>query len=354
MEFNFRYELGKITPKLALGAKLYVFGAGPHWEHILRMYDHLVHTDLNDYIDGFIDNDPTKQGTLFHGKPVIALSEADTNHLVVLIATATGRANNEIAWQLTKHGMFCRHNFFTVDVFWTTLMRYEYLQLMQFKDKHRGERCFIIGNGPSLSVADLDKLNGEVTFATNKIYLLFDKTVWRPNYYMIHDEAILRQSREDINKKITCDKFFAYNGELTLDNGYFYVLDGKVDWKPYPYHKPEFSEEPFVMQWGATVTYDCIQLAAYMGFNEIYLLGIDHHFSTTVKINGELITDDVENHFTPEYKFSSPYHSLIDFTNAAYEKANEYAKAHRIKLMNATRGGELEAFERINFDSLFA
>ena len=36
------------------------------------------------------------------------------------------------------------------------------------QDIHSGRRAFIIGNGPSLTVADLERLKGEVTFASEQ------------------------------------------------------------------------------------------------------------------------------------------------------------------------------------------
>ena len=38
----------------------------------------------------------------------------------------------------------------------------------------------------------------------------------------------------------------------------------------------------------------------------------------------------------------------------AYKIAKKYAETHGIKIYNATRGGEMEVFERVDFDSLFA
>ena len=43
----------------------------------------------------------------------------------------------------------------------------------------------------------------------------------------------------------------------------------------------------------------------------------------------------------------------IDMQLAAYQKAKTYADTHNIKIYNATRGGKLEVFQRVEFDSLF-
>src|SRR4030095_13353193 len=73
-------------------------------------------------------------------------------------------------------------------------------KLSPFENRHRGARCFIIGIGPSLAMTDLDKLRSELTFAANKIYLAFDKTDWRPNYYVAEDDHMIRQNHEQIRR----------------------------------------------------------------------------------------------------------------------------------------------------------
>ena len=66
----------------------------------------------------------------------------------------------------------------------------EYIRSL--KNAFKGLRCFIIGNGPSLTPSDLDKIKNEVSFAANRIYYMFDKTEWRPTFYMCCDkEAIM-------------------------------------------------------------------------------------------------------------------------------------------------------------------
>jgi len=357
MTFDFREELGKMTPRVAAGAKIYIFGAGENWEHICKQYKYLVNVDIDQYIDGFIDNDAGKQGTTFHGKQVYVLSDVALDPAVVLISVVSGKASGEIMKQLASKGMVWHHSFFEADCFMALLMRWEYMRIQQFKNKHKGERCFIIGNGPSLLASDLDQLKNEFTFATNKIFLMFDETEWRPSYYAIVDVAILDQVHEEIKRKIHCPVFYAYPAALEIDgfslnDEYYYGVDGTVNWKPSPFHTPRFSEEPFILHWGATVTYDCLQLAAYMGFEEIYLLGVDFNYSRLTNNNGEIIENNVVNHFSPLYGMNV-FAGNVDIMRAAYETARDYAVQHGIKIYNATRGGKLEVFERVDFDHLF-
>ena len=101
-----------------------------------------------------------------------------------------------------------------------------------------------------------------------------------------------------------------------------------------------------------TVSYMCLQIAIYMGFKEIYLLGVDHSYSVALEPDGSVTQfEGVADHFSEKDKISNlpaPYK-----TNLAYEAAKKYADEHDVKIYNATRGGKLEVFERLDFDSLF-
>ncbi|MCL2399028.1 MAG: DUF115 domain-containing protein [Defluviitaleaceae bacterium] len=361
MNFDFHIELGKITPKIAEGAKIYILGAKSSWEHICNQYKHLVNVDLNIFIDGFIVNDKNDQNNVFCDKPVYTLSEIEIMNAVILISSPSySDSTYEMARQLSSCGMFWRHSYFTSEIFMTILMRYEYQRMLKFQNVHKNKRCFIVGNGPSLTTGDLDKIKDEISFGSNEVYLLYEKTSWRPSYYVIHDSDRLKRIQNQIHENINCPRFYAFNSVFDIEpffmNGefdYFYYLDGIVDWFPLKDYSPDFSSNPFKLSWGATVTYDAIQLAFYMGFSEIHLLGMDHDYAFMINTKGDLITRDVaSDNFSSKYT-PSVHPLMVDLVDASYENANEYAKKHGIKIYNATRGGKLEMFERIDFDALF-
>ena len=98
--------------------------------------------------------------------------------------------------------------------------------------------------------------------------------------------------------------------------------------------------------WGYTITYAALQLACYLGWKDIYLIGVD--FSYTKNVN------DDANHFIKGYsanKQTNPF--SMEESRINYEKARKYADEHGIRIWNATRGGKLEVFKRIFFGDLF-
>ena len=115
---------------------------------------------------------------------------------------------------------------------------------------------------------------------------------------------------------------------------------------------------------GGTVTYFSIQCAAYMGFRQIILLGVDHSFAKEQTKDGKItVNDSVKNHFqnyqTDDFwgsgqKDEEAVVFPVDFATEAFAEAKRYADAHGIEILNATRGGKLEVFRRVNFDELFS
>jgi hypothetical protein len=372
MQFDFREELGKMTPKIAEGAKIYVYGADQRWARICRMFKNLVGADISASIDGFIDDGDggAGAGSQFCGKPVIGAGSIGTSGIgaggisaassVVLLLPCSWRQSKEDARRLCGMGWRFRHSVFGDDCFLTNLMRYEHARMARFKDRHRGERCFVIGNGPSLKAEDLDLLKGEISFAANKIYLVFGHTGWRPTYYCVSDDIVLGEVHSRLNDLVGCDIFYSCNTvfdieDFGLKNGYYFFTDNRSAlWQPPGSPRLEFSETPTVLRGGETVTYISLQLAAYMGFAEIVLLGMDHTYSLTIKGNGELVTDGASDHFSAEYGPSGLYIANIGAMNAAYASAREYAERHGIRILNATRGGRLEVFERASLESVVA
>lgn len=222
--------------------------------------------------------------------------------------------------------------------------------------KYANKRCFIIGNGPSLVPEDLEKLKDEYTFAFNRIYLMFDRTEWRPTFYCTQDSKIAKASADEIREKITTPYLFApinlkWYEEVNLDSDYFFSPEAAGE------KVPVFSENiPHKIGVGNTVAYTAIQLATYMGFSEIYLLGVDHSFQTYQDMNGNIITDPhAKDYFTDKYNEdkSNLFVPRLDVSTLSYIAAQEYAQCHPVTIFNATRGGKLEVFPRVEFDKLF-
>lgn len=233
--------------------------------------------------------------------------------------------------------------------FWQELnnqLKDKYIYLSKYKNIYNSQKCFLIGNGPSLRYQDLDVLASQniISFGCNRVYLIFEKTEWRPHFYIVIDDDAYRAVKDNIREfsfTMFAKDFF---GTEVNDNriNKFRSADARY----YPGY-PSFSDDMTkVLYGGRTVMYEMLQIAAYMGFKEIYLLGVDFSW-------GE---DGRDTHFCKDYmndKLVKDAMYLKEEQKHAYIAAKNYADAHGIKIYNATRGGHLDVFERVNFDELF-
>lgn len=234
-------------------------------------------------------------------------------------------------------------------------------KLVSFRNRHRGERAFIIGNGPSLNLVDLTKLRNETTFGVNAIYLNQDKMGFLPTHHIVEDVFVAEDRADEINALRGPHKWYGHYLRYCLKpTPEVCWLNVACDYRNYPGF-PNFSTNASRIVWvGGTVSYIALQLAYHMGFDEVYLVGFDHSYSIPkeAKVEGRAITStsDDPNHFHPGY-FGKGYRwhdPRVDRMERAYINARAAYDAAGRKVYNATVGGHLEVFERVAFDSLFA
>lgn len=240
-------------------------------------------------------------------------------------------------------------------------------RIKQLKGVYEGKRCFIIGNGPSLKASDLDKIKEEYSFAANRICNIFPETEWRPTFYCIQDENTLREMEEEnIAKTAETSKFFfirmhsfhIVKDKLTYYNDPIFVPISQINDKE---GNARFSIDANKEIYdGDNVTYMSIQLAAYMGFKKIFLLGVDHRFPYIWTEDGKLIVNDlsVASHFYDGAENNVGERAYLRrgtnpvYTTNGYKAAEEYSRRHGFRIYNATRGGALEVFERVDLDHI--
>lgn len=222
--------------------------------------------------------------------------------------------------------------------------------LESFRDIHKGERCVIIGNGPSLNKTDLTLLRDEKTFGLNRIYLMFDKLGFSTTYHAVVNPHVVEQCAEDF-QNLTAPLFTTYDNKSALGpkDGAGY-LNSLVDRK--------FSRDLAHGVWeGATVTFVAMQIAYYMGFQEVILIGVDHSFSSKGPANKLVESDGSDpNHFDPNYfgkgfKWQLPD---LEVSEIAYALARDAFAARGGRVVDATVDGKLDIFEKGRLEDLLA
>lgn len=229
-------------------------------------------------------------------------------------------------------------------------------RLGRLEGQFRGRRAFIFGGGPSLHRTDITRLGGEVTIASNGIFLLFEKMGYLPTFLTVEDRLVAEDRRSELGAIRGTTKIFPRDLADVLppdpDTLYLNFL------REYPGF-PRFSEDLVqVAYWGGTVTALNLQLALFLGCNPIVLIGFDHEYKVPETRGNVVITSSEQdaNHFHPGY-FGPGYRwhdPRLDRMEAAYREARRVCELRGARILNATHGGKLEIFPRVSFDELLS
>lgn len=222
-------------------------------------------------------------------------------------------------------------------------------QVRSLRNIHTGKRAFIIGGGPSLRMEDLDVLQDEITLASNKIYLAFEKTRWRPTYYCITDPVYYcitdpaAANRAASAVRAHAQTFYLQTilPWLSPDDGVF--LRERHMRRPIGERTYFSTDLGLGVYSGWTVTYALLQIAYWLGIQTVYLLGMDgyakgepHHFYK------DGFSDDAQS-------MPPPY---LDLRERAYHMAKRAFDADGRRILNASRSTRLTVFPRVNFDDV--
>jgi hypothetical protein len=232
----------------------------------------------------------------------------------------------------------------------------------RLRNRHLGESIFIIGNGPSLNKVDMGRLENHYTFAANRIYLMFDRTPWRPDFYAALDWRVTPDNYQDINRLRDMTFFFPHRFRGLLREG------ADVYW--YESLSPgrnllERFEQDLTKgaRGGGTILTAALQIAWYLGFRRFFLIGVDasyaippsvaqsggDRFGTGVQINLESRANDDPNHFDPRYfGAGARWHDPnVDEMKRGFDAARRAIEFLGGEIFNSTEGGNLDCIPRL-------
>lgn len=222
--------------------------------------------------------------------------------------------------------------------------------LKDLKGKFTGKRCFIVCTGPSLTIEDLELLKNEYVFGMNSTSMILDKTSWRPDFYGVQDPAVYERIKDFVNK--------SNNGQVFVPIGFKKKYNTPENWIYFPVcysynlfecyklkkYFAKFSSDSYVKVYnGFSISYSLVQIAYYLGFTEIYLLGADCSYSTSGK-----------NHFAEHGHVPGNLDISTYRLITIYGYLRKFADKMGFKVYNATRGGMLEEFKRVKLEDVLA
>jgi hypothetical protein len=234
----------------------------------------------------------------------------------------------------------------------------------KFRDCHRGQRCFVIGNGPSLKHQDLSNLKNEVTFAVNSFYLHPQIKSWLPTYYFLSDPvyfdgSVERKEFSQMTAAIGPTPIFAphYAREFLTTNDvlppaqtyYLATCSGREEtWD----ERPDLTRTIPGVQ---TVVQLAVLAAMYMGCSPIYLVGLDHdwlaHGGEHLNFYSEQTVDEQPEGNLPGWTYRTMMEAMLTMWDI-YEMLLRIANAQGIEIVNATHGGFLDVFKRQSYESI--
>lgn len=221
-------------------------------------------------------------------------------------------------------------------------------RLEAMRNIHWGKRCFVLGNGPSLTEHDLTAIRDEYIIATNRIYLHPACRQWSRWYYCAVNPHVIEQFREEIGA-LPAKCFLAWESRDQAPR------HREVLWLR-TRNEPRFSFDLTDAMWqGATVTYVALQLAFHLGFTDVVLLGVDHHYSRSGQANKLVVSGEPDpDHFSPSYFGEGVRWQLPDLAQSelAYRLARLAYEQEGRRIRNATRDGRLEVFPRVILEDL--
>lgn len=224
-------------------------------------------------------------------------------------------------------------------------------RLKALKNKYEGKRCFIVGLGPSLTVEDLNLLKekGEYTFSMNRCYQLFDKTSWRPDAYLISDaKACTPETMEVVNEMLADNILVLYSkleiGNFPKDAIYFktdftdFILRNSKNAKyRVKSHRCRMSPDAYEYIYaGSSCVHSIIQIAYYMGFKDVYLIGTDCGTA-----NNKSYSDALKQNNNDAYIRGEGNLMIADYASMKDDVEKKTLDFH---VYNCSRGGMLEVF----------
>jgi len=238
-----------------------------------------------------------------------------------------------------------------------------------FYNIHREQRCFILATGPSIQKQDLAPLQNEVCIAVSNFFVHQLFSAIQPKYYCVsgyHKPASESDWLNWIRQIETCigtatlflsvgDRERIMRHELFIDKSLHYLLLDLPLQKMLK-HRIDVTRSILSPQ---SVSIMALQLAVYMGFQKIYLLGCDHdwlfHINKSVHFyeekNHTLVTSGYNEWFGEDF---GSYCYDCSTLWEQYKWIRRVASERGIEIFNATEGGVLDVFPLVCYEKLFS
>ncbi|MBI5682430.1 MAG: hypothetical protein HZC45_04605 [Deltaproteobacteria bacterium] len=231
----------------------------------------------------------------------------------------------------------------------------------KFHNLYAGRRCFIIGTGPSISRQDLTLISNEITIVMNHFHEHPILEKWQPTFYCAGDPLSNYTPEETkyiskVASKIHPQAYFLHlslkdmivkNKMFPIENTYYLKFLGSPhEWARLKYN---WNLNGAVMDI-LTTMHMAIIVALYLGCSPIYLIGADHDWLSSNTHMKHFYTNMDGNDFKGSYKYALEY--TLELWQI-HEALRDAALARGVTIYNATDGGFLDVYPRVDYKTLF-
>lgn len=224
-------------------------------------------------------------------------------------------------------------------------------RILKLRNRHAGERCVLVANGPSLNAMDLRFLRRETTIGLNKIYLGIRKFNFYPRYIVVVNRHVIEQAADELGK-LNCVKFLSdsVRPAAVQEDALTYLINTTNPPARFCHNISEGVHE------GWTVTYAALQIAYFLGFKEVIIIGMDHRYEYIGEPNETCRLDGADpNHFCADYFGGGQTWQNPDLARSEQSYCiarNEFEKDGR-RIIDATVNGACKIFEKADYRQLF-
>ena len=264
-------------------------------------------------------------------------------------------------------------------------LRTEMSRNKMFMNAYNGKRCFVLGNGPSLKHYDLTKLSEEYVFTVNNMMTTDYFKVVKPNFHLFFDPKFFSfffhlnpKNDDEKNKMKSIRKSLEQYPKMVCFSSYrlksifiklfpslnsHYLFNNKIYTSSLKKTSILHRNTPAFQN---VITY-AINIALYMGFEEIYLLGVDmtgfleYYEHNAIKDQGGHFYDKTQDDLEKQSKFRDKNRIDNEFYLKNFGKTFEHLKimqkdvlAKNAKLFNASQHGAIDFLPRVDYESIFS
>lgn len=233
----------------------------------------------------------------------------------------------------------------------SSIYKNQYDSLKSLKNAYDGKTCIIMGNGPSLKKTDWNLIKDKYVIGLNRINMLRKDMGFDPKFLVTIKDLVIEQFQDDIIQPNSI-KFLDFKSGSKIDslinlpNTFF--ISGKISLEG------GFSKD-LNEGWyrGYTVTYAAMQIAYYLGFDKVLLIGVDHNFQTKGLARKNVVSEGEDpNHFDPDYFGKGVKWALPDLVGSErfYSIAKKVFEQDSREIVDCTINGKLNLFRKSNLE----